>query len=117
MKAIPTAALFAALLVVAGCGSGSKHSASKVASGGSLIVVAGTKTFSKVKTGTVIACKGPGPMGGGGPTATVTTGQEEVAGSSQEIDESGQWSGDPSSKRNLRLTEQQDGRVTVSCTR
>jgi hypothetical protein len=115
MKAIPAVLLCAALLVVAGCGSGSKRSGSRVVTlaSGSLMV-AGTTTISNVKTGTVIACKGPGPMGSDGPTATVPTEGQEIMESSSESSASGKAA---SSRRNLRLTCQQNGKVTVSCTR
>jgi hypothetical protein len=112
MKTVPAVAVVAALLVVAGCGSGRKTPGSTVVTlaTGSLMV-AGTTTISNVKAGTVIACKGAGPMGGKGPTTTVTQGQMDIAESSQSI------GGGPSSKRNLELARLQNGTLRVSCTR
>jgi hypothetical protein len=110
MKAVAAVALFAALLVVAACGSGSKRSESRVLTLGSgSLMVAGTTTISQVKTGTVIACKGPGPMGGGGPAVTVATGEQDIAASSTAIGKG------PSSKHDLRFTRQPNGKVTISC--
>jgi ABC-type phosphate transport system substrate-binding protein len=66
-KATSALALLAAVLVVAGCGAGSKASGTK-ASGKAVsgsITVAGTTTMSNVKTGTKITCRA------GGPTLTV----------------------------------------------
>ncbi len=63
-KATSALALLAAVLVVAGCASGSKASGSKASGSKAVsgsITVAGTTTISNVKTGTKITCRDGGP--------------------------------------------------------